>query len=66
MLGEEIMTAEVSCRHCGITVEPSHVVCPICGGFTGSVGVSGRTLAKIAITVVEPIAIWVLMVRVFG
>jgi hypothetical protein len=38
----------------------------MCGGFTGSLGVSGGTLAKIAITILVPIAIWILMMRVFG
>jgi hypothetical protein len=38
----------------------------MCGGFTGSLGVSGRTLARIAIAILAPIAIWILMVRVFG
>jgi hypothetical protein len=60
------MAAGLSCRHCGITLESSHVICPVCGGFTGSLGVSGRTLAKIAITILAPIAIWILMARVFG
>jgi len=40
-----------SCLHCGITVEASDDVCPMCGGFTGSLGVSGRALVKIAITI---------------
>ena len=61
------MATERSCRHCGITVEASDVVCPMCGGFTGSLGVSGRARVKIAITILtEPIAIWIPMVRVFG
>jgi hypothetical protein len=60
------VATERSCRHCGITVEASHAVCPMCGGFTGSLGVSGRTLARIAIAILAPIAIWILMVRVFG
>ncbi len=45
------MATERSCRHCGITVEASHVVGPMSGGFTGSLGVSGRALVKIAITI---------------
>lgn len=49
------MASKLSCRHCGISLEGSPLTCPYCGSFTGSLGVSGSTLAKMAIAISVPV-----------
>lgn len=54
-----------TCKHCGVTADPSEVTCPACGNvlpFSWSmIGLNDLALRKIGLTVLIPVVVWKVM-----